>query len=220
MRNEYTARVIVALLMSATAISQEAVKSLAVSGGAGSIPVTQVNGKNYVEVEALARAANGSLSFNGNQMTLTLAPTGQAAAPAASSPPVDTGFSSSFLRAGIEAMSTLREWHSALASAIENGYPVTSEGLSPYQGKAATNLGLAQAAATTNADQSMAQLIANAYQKMKQLSDKYLADRANMNYVGHDALKNDPSDQTLIACGKALGAMVASRQFTDASPCH
>jgi hypothetical protein len=35
---------------------------------------------NYVEVEALARVANGALSFNGNQITLTLPVSGNAAA--------------------------------------------------------------------------------------------------------------------------------------------
>lgn len=117
-------------------------------------------------------------------------------------------------------MSTLREWHSALASAIENGYPVTREGLASYQGRAATTLRLAQAATSTDADQKLAQLVANAYQKMKQLSDKYVADKGNMNYIDPNSLQNDPIDQNLVACGKTLGAMAAGGQFTDDSACH
>jgi hypothetical protein len=117
-------------------------------------------------------------------------------------------------------MSTLREWHTALASAIENGYPVTQEGLTHYQGQAVTNLRLAQASASTKADEKGAQLLENTYQKMKQLTDKYVAMRENMNYVAPEALQNDTQNQSLIACGKALGAMAANGQFADDATCH
>jgi len=203
--------------------SQERIQSLLVSGGEGSIPVTQMNGRNYVDVEALARAAKGSLSFNGNQVILTLGDARETIAepaPSTSNRAADSRFSSAFLRAGIEAMSTLREWHSALASAIENGYPVTKEGLARYQGQATTNLRLAQAAATTDADRKGAQLIENVYQKMKQLSDKYVSMRANMNYIAPDALENDSSNQNLVACGKALSGMAASGQFSNETACQ
>jgi hypothetical protein len=83
-----------------------------------------------------------------------------------------------------------------------------------------TNLRLMQAAATTDADQNAAQLVANEYQKMKQLSDKYLAKRENMNYISPDALTNDSLNQSIMACGKSLGAMAASGQFVDDGTCH
>jgi hypothetical protein len=197
---------------------------LVLNGYTGTVPVMQVNGKNYVNVEALARVTNGSMSFNGNQIVLTLPAAGsgggaaasQQAAPAASQ---NTGFSKEFLTAAIEEMSTVREWHSALASAIANGFPVTGELVAPYQAQAATNLRLMQVAVSTQSDQGAAQLISNAYQKMKQLSDKYVAKRANLEFVGPDALKNDPLDQSLIACGKSLRSMAGSGQFVDDGTC-
>ncbi len=197
---------------------------LVLSGYTEAVPVMQVNGKNYVNLEALARATNGSMSFNGNQIVLTLPAAGsgggaaasQQAAPAASQ---NTGFSKEFLTAAIEEMSTLREWHSALASAIANGFPVTGELVAPYQAQAATNLGLMRVAVSTQSDQGAAQLISNAYQKMKQLSDKYVAKRANLEFVGPNALKNDPLDQSLIACGKSLRSMAGSGQFVDDGTC-
>lgn len=202
-------------------MSQGQISTLVVSGHPGSIPVTQLDGKNYVEVEALARIANGSLSFNGNQIMLTLPPVGDMAtapsdSPAASKP----GFSKEFLRAGIECMSTIREWHSALANAIENQFPVNQSWLTPYQAQATTNLRLVQVAATTDSDRSAAQLIANEYQKMKQVSDKYLAQRADLTYIPPDSLKTDPLDQSIIACGRSLGAMAGSGQFVDDGTCH
>ena len=217
--------VAVAMIVPVMAISQGKIQTLMVSGHAGGVPVTQWNGRNYVEVEALARVVNGSLSFNGNQITLTLpAADGSAAAAveptAATSPEAGTGFSREFLRAGIEAMSTIREWHGALASAIGNQYSLTQGGLAPYQAQAMTNLRLAQTAAQTDADQNAAQLIMNEYQKMKQLSEKYVAMRAKASYIAPDALKDDELNQSIIACGKSLGAMAASGQFMDDGACN
>ena len=81
---------------------------LVVSGHTGSIPVSQINGKNYVQVEALAQLVSGTLSYGTNQMTLTLGGNEPAAAEE------KAGLSRDFLRAAIEEMSTLREWHTAL----------------------------------------------------------------------------------------------------------
>jgi hypothetical protein len=197
---------------------------LVLNGYSGTVPVMQVNGKNYVNVEALARVTNGSMSFNGNQIVLTLAASGSGGGAAASqqaAPPAsqNAGFSKEFLTAAIEEMSTVREWHSALASAITNGFPVTGELAAPYQAQAATNLRLMQVAVSTQSDQEAAQLISNAYQKMKQLSDKYVAKRANLEFVGPNALKNDPLDQSLIACGMSLRSMAGSGQFVDDGTC-
>ena len=201
------------------AVSQEPIHTLVVEGHAGSVPVRQINGRNYVDVEALAQTLNGALSFQGNQIALTM-PAGGNSATASARPEGATGFSPDFLRAGIEAMSTIREWRSALASAIENQYPLTQNGLTSHQAASMTNLRLAQAAAATDADQKAAQLIETEYQKMKQLSDKYVAKRKNMNYISPDALKNDPLDQSIVACGRSLGAMAASGQFNDDGSCH
>jgi hypothetical protein len=206
--------VALSMILPVVAMSQGIIQKLSVSGFTGSIPVTQINGKNYVEVEGLAQLVSGSLSFRGNQVTLTLSgnpPT---------TPEAKVGFSRDFLRAGIEELSTIREWHSALASAIENQYPVTRELLGPYEGSATKNLRLAQVAATTDADQKAAQLIANEYQKMKQLSDSFLAQRAAATYIDADALTGDALNQSVIACGRSLGAMAASGQFVDDATCR
>src|SRR5579864_1547453 len=63
----------------------QAPQTLIVNGQPTQITVVQMNGHSYVDLEALARAANGSLSFNGNQITLTLPGTGSTPAPAPAS---------------------------------------------------------------------------------------------------------------------------------------
>ena len=71
------------LILPGLAWSQDAQQNgtLVVSGQPGQIPVLQINGRSYVSIDALARLANGSLSFKGNQITLSL-PGTAASAPA------------------------------------------------------------------------------------------------------------------------------------------
>ena len=124
-------------------------RTLTISGQPGEIPVAQINGRSYVDIEALARLMNGSLAFKGNQTTLTLpgaAASTPEAAPAASQPE-NPGFSKEFMKAGIEEMSVIREWRSALLNAVQNGYPVTDAFVAGYRGQAATSLRLASVAA-------------------------------------------------------------------------
>lgn len=208
-------------VVSVTAMSQGQPETLVVSGHTGSVPVIQMNGRSYLDVESLARVLNGSLSFAGNQIVLTLSVTERNVTLAAAPTHIAaTGFSKEFLRTAIEGMSTIREWHSVLASAIENQYPIVEDGLRPYQTQSIKSLQLIQAATTTDSDKNAAQLITGVYDNMEQLSEKYVRRRANMTYIAPDALKNDPLNKGIVACGKALGAMAASGQFTDAPECH
>jgi hypothetical protein len=196
--------------------------TLIVSGQSGQVPVLQINGRSYVDVEALARLMNGSLGFKGNQITLTL-PSSAAAAPTAAptaSLPASPGFSKEFLKAGIEEMSEIREWRGALVNAVQNGYPLTDEFVAGYRGQAATNLRLASVAVSTDSDRDAFQLLSNEFDNMQKLSNKILAARKNMNYISPDALKDDPLDQKILDCARSLAAMAASGQYHDDGSCH
>ena len=202
-------------------------RSLIINGQSTQVPVIQVNGRTYVDVEALASSINGSVSFAGSQIALsvplssaTTVPAASAARPASSyAPESNPGFSKGFLNAGIEEAATLREWHTALASAIQNGYPVTAAALAPYRAQATTNLRLASTAASTESDHNAYQLLNNEFQKMVKLTDKYVAARANMTYISPEALENDSLNQSFVACGHSLGAMAASGHFVDDGSC-
>lgn len=211
------------------ALSQGAnqTRTLIINGQTTQAPVIQLNGRSYVDLEALATAVNGSISSAGNQIALSV-PIGPAAMPPAATattpasapaPASNPGFSRGFLNAGIEQAATLREWHTALASAIQNGYPVTAGLLAPYRAQATTNLRLASAAISTASDRGAYQLLSNEFQNMGQLSDKYVAKRANMTFISPDALQNDDLNQRFVSCGHSLGAMAASGQFVDDGSC-
>ena len=94
-------------------------------------------------------------------------------------------------------MSTIREWHTALQTAIENGVPLSAGLLQPYRAQATTNLRRASVATTTDADHSASLLLNDVYLNMGKLSDKYVEMRARMTYIAPDALQNDDLNATL-----------------------
>lgn len=206
-------------------------RTLIINGQSTEVPVIQVNGHPYVGLQALAEAIKGSLSYSGNVVALSLpvassesSPPAKTSGESAGGPqadrPSDPGLSREFLKAGIEQMSTLREWHTALATAIQNGIPLSAALLAPYRAEATKNLRLASVAARTASDRSAYELLNNEFQNMAKLSDKYVNMRANLTYIAPDALQNDDLNQRIIACGRSLGAMAASGQFVDEGLCH
>jgi hypothetical protein len=216
--------VVVLLAMPGLGLSQAVQQNgaLIVSGQPGQARVLQINGKSYVDIEALARLTNSSLSFNGNQVTLTLpasAASTSATTPAASQP-ASSGFSRDFMKAGIELGSSIREWRTALSSAVQNGYPVTADFVASYQGQAATNLRLVSVAAATDSDRSAFQLVSNLFDNMQRLSNKILAARQDMSYMSPDKLRDDPLNQQILNCARSLASMAASGQFQDDGSCH
>jgi len=222
--------VLVFLVVSGIALAQDANQSrtLIINGQSTQVPVIQVNGRSYVDLAALANAVNGSLSFAGSQIAFSVptvsatnAPSTAPAKPTSAPAPVSNpGFSRGFLNAAIEEGATLREWHAALATTIENGYPLTAAALAPYRAQATTNLRLASVAVTTDSDRNAYQLLSNLFQNMGKLADKYVGARANMTYISPDALQNDSLNQRLMTCGRSLSAMAASGQFVDDGSCN
>jgi hypothetical protein len=196
--------------------------TLVVNGLSGQAPVLRVNGRSYVDVEGLARLISGSLAFSGNQILLTLPASSQiaSAAPERANQPGTPAFSREFMKAGIEEMSVIREWRSALVNAVQNGYPLTDEFVAGYQRQASTNLRLASVAISTDSDRSAFQLLSNELDSMQKLSNKILKARKNMNYIPTDALRGDPLDQKILNCARSLASMAVSGQFLDDGSCN
>jgi hypothetical protein len=202
----------------------QAPQTLVVNGLPGQVKVVQLNGHAYVDIAALARVANGSLSFNENQITLTLpgAGSGPALAPASGSANLaaNSEFSKSFMRAGIEQMTIIREWRTALANAIQNGFPITDDWLSAYRSQATTALRLAFVAISTDSDSSAYRLLNTEFENMKLLSNNYVALRQSMQFIEPDSLANDPLNQKILNCAHSMAAMAANGQFEDDGSCQ
>ena len=212
------------VIVSALALCRaaQAPQTLIVNGQPTQITVVQMNGHSYVDLEALARAANGSFSFNGNQISLTLPGSGDspAPAPAPASSPSNSEFSKSFLRAGIEQMTMIREWRTALANAVQNGFPIADDWLSSYRSQATTALRLSFVAINTDSDRNAYRLLNTEFENMKLLSNNYVALRQSMQFIAPDSMANDPLNQKILNCGHSLAAMAANGQFVDDGSCQ
>jgi hypothetical protein len=200
------------------ALAEQQDGTLVVSGHSGQAPVTHVNGRAYVAIDALARLLNGSVNYRGNDVTLTLS---HGASGSANHAPTRQ-LSRDFLNSGIETMSDIREWRSALLVAVRNGYgtadlPVV---LDPYQARAAKSLRLASVAATTASDRDALQLLNKELSHMQELSNKVVDARKNASYITVDSVENDPLNQKIVKCAHALGEMAASGEFQDNGACH
>jgi hypothetical protein len=200
----------------------QAPQTLILNGQPTQISVVQMNGHSYIDVEALARAANGSLSFNGDQISLTLPSAGSTPSPtpAAANLAANSDFSKSFMKAGIEQMTVIREWRTALANAVQNGFPITEDWLSAYRSQATTALRLSFVAISTDSDRNAYSLLNSEFENMKLLSNNYVAIRQSMNFIAPDALANDPLNQKIINCGHSMAAMAANGQFVDDGSCQ
>jgi hypothetical protein len=191
-------------------------QTVVVNGQAGKTTVVQVNGRTYVDIEALAQIGNGSFAINDNQISLTLPPTNSAAA----GQPPNPGFSKDFPSAAIESLAAVREWRTAIATAIQNSISVTDSWVSAFQSQANDSLRQASVAAITATDRATLQLLTNEYNNMQKWSDQIIAARANLQYMSSEEVSSDPLFQQIRTCSHSLAAIVASGQFQDEPACH
>ena len=195
-------------------------KTLVVSGYSGQIPVVQVGGKAYVEIDALARLTKGSVGYPASQMTLTLPPPPPDSGANIADPKAKKGFSSDFLKAGIEAMSAIREWRAAVVQAVQNNYPLSEEWLGNFRRTAESRRALVSVAATTDDDRSVLPLLDNEMAMMQKMHDMYMGLYKSSTYVTADSVDRNPLNQQILDCARGLAALAASGQYQDVSVCH
>jgi len=211
------------LLLPLLVLVAQETSTLLIEGQQGQARVIQVQGKNYVEVEGLARITGGSLRFAGNQLTLTLPSSGNIVPQteqSASAPQGAVGFSRPFLTAGIESMREILEWHAALKTGIERGYPLSDVWFGNFRRQIQSSLKQAEAAASTDMDHRALPLLTNEFNTMDALTDKYLKIVVSRDYLAPDSLNSDPLDQKLLTCWQSLKSTASSNQFVDDGSCQ
>lgn len=193
-------------------------ESLGVAGSSERVAVMQTNGKYYVDMESLARLMHGSISFQGNQIVLTLAQTGATVAQQGQT--AKPGLSEGFLRAEIEALTAIREWRISMVNAVQNNAPVAEGWVGGLRRTAESKVQLADAAIATEPDRSAAELLQGEYNNMQQMSDQLLALHVKDSYIPPDTFNNNALDQKILGCARALGSMAATKQYQDEASCH
>jgi hypothetical protein len=208
--------IVLALPVFISAQSAPHPQTLVVNGQAGKTTVVQVNGRSYVDVEALAQIANGSVAFKDNQITLTVPASSSAAGTGQPSPP---GFSKEFLSAAIESIAAVREWRIGIATAFQNSISVTDSWVSAFQRQANDSLRQASVAAVTATDRAALQLLTNENNNMQKWSDQLIAARKTLQYMSPEDMNSDPLFQQILTCSHSLAAIVGSGQYQDEPAC-
>lgn len=206
--------------------AKPASRNLVINGKSAESATAVINNRTYVDLETLARLANGTLSFQGNQTLLQLGcpGSGDSSAPVSDQAAPQTGLSRSFISAAIETIAQMREWASSMAYAIQNGYGVTAAWANDYRARAASSLRMAGSTAVTDPDRNAFQLLTNEFNSVGAWSDKLVQAKQTMDTAKYstspNALRDDPLSQKIITCGHFLGTMLGSGEFTDDASCH
>ena len=206
------------LLLPLLILVAQGTSALLIEGPQGQTRVIQVQGKHYVEVDEVARITGASLRFAGNQIILTLPGSGDMSPQSAPTPPV--GLSRPFLGGGIETMREILEWHAALKTAIERGFPLSDEWFGNFRRQIESSLKHTEAMASTEMDQKAFPLLTNEFNTMNALTDKYLKITGSRDYLAPNSLNSDPLNQKLLTCWQSLASMASSNQFVDDGSCQ
>jgi len=117
-------------------------------------------------------------------------------------------------------MAVIREWRTAIESAVQSNSPISEDWIATHRRRADTNLRLASTAASTDDDRSGVGALTAEFKNMQKLSEWYLQKRQQATYIDPDALENDPLDQQILACAQSMTAMASNNAFVDDANCH
>jgi hypothetical protein len=205
--------IIGAMLMSALMLpAQTQVQrgTLSVQGYQGQATVIRNRGREFVDLEELARITKGSLSFEEDRIILALAP--RDASEPARDTTIKSGFSLAFMKAAIETMASIREWGGMLQVIVQNGYPV---------GKAMAGNTIR---ASTDDDHRGLELLRNEFNNVQAWTESFVDARNSLSAANlstsENPLKDDQDAQKIIRCGQFLAQMFAGRIFQDDAACH
>jgi len=204
---------------------QGTTKTLIVNGTSAGAVVREIDGHTYIEIEALARAANGAVTIETNRVLLTLpvANSGANVSTASQAPRPAPGLSTDFKRAAISELAEMREWRGAVGAMITYGLAAGSATAQDYHAICEEGMSQATVVAVTEADRSALQLMKNEFDSLTAWANQILAERKALNgsrTVDPNALQNDAALAKITACGRFLNAMIVSGAYADDSSCH
>jgi hypothetical protein len=212
--------VLLSVSMLACVLMAQQTTSLIIHGQQGDAKVVQVQGHNYVDIEGLARLTNGTISFKGSQIVLTLPVIAASTPVVPGSAPPSTGVSKDFRTAGVEVLARLREWHAALRIGVEKGVPLATGWLDNYQAAAQDALRMASAVISTDGDKNAYPILISEYNNMKSLNDKFVGMTKSMDYIDPSSFQSDPLNQKVLTCSHFLSSIASTQAFIDDGSCR
>jgi hypothetical protein len=198
-------------------------KVLVLNGRTVQAKIRQIDGRSYVDIEALALATNGAVTVESNRIVLTIPVSDPSVARSvAPAQPVD-GLSRNFASAAIAEVAEMREWRGAIGAMITYGLAASKSSAQDYHERVAEGLRQTTLSASTEADRNALQLLKNESDSLTGWANDVLAARQALNgakTMDPDALQNDPVLAKITSCSRFLNAMLVSGTFSDDGSCH
>jgi hypothetical protein len=209
--------------LSGTLFAQSTNKILVVNGKTAGAGVRQINGRLYVDLEALAQATNAVFTVEPRRVVLNIPPSDAGAVATDDSAQNSQRLSRDFSSAAISALAAMREWRVAVRAMILYGLAVSETWVQAYHQQSMDALQQASVVASTEADKNALQLLRNEADMMTAWAQQVEADRQQLNgekTVDPNALKDDTTLAKIQKCSQFLNSMVLSGSFNDDSSCH
>jgi hypothetical protein len=206
------------LSVSETVAQDKPTKTLIVNGNMVDAGVVQVEGRSYVDIEGLAKGIGGSVTFEGNQVSLTI-PT-PSPSPA---PQTQEGMSKEFQKIAVYTLAEMREWKGAIGSVVSSGLPVAGTWSQDYHDRIEADLMQAALAASADPDRQALQLLQHEFELLTDWANTVLGEREALNAartIDPNSLQNDQSLAKITKCGRFLSSMIVSGTFSDDSSCY
>ena len=198
-------------------------RTLEVNGHTGQAIVYQISGKSYVDLESLARIANGSLSFRGGGIVLRLPAADSASHGQPSTTGSNAGMTNDFMKASLQALASLNEWTHILTHEIQRGLPIHPSTMVALRNKASDQLRVATVDAANESDDHALRLLTLHFNQVDNWNNKLAAERKNLDmgkYATENALDRDESYQRITSCSNFLATMLPSGHFQDSHVCN
>jgi hypothetical protein len=206
----------------AMAQSELQTRTLVINGQSGTATIYRIHNQSFIDLESLARIGNGSVSFQGDQIILTL-PSTQAPAPSAAST-TEEGMTRQFMSSAVQNLRQIKDWTSAMAYGIQRGIPGDGSRIVVLHDRAAEGVRLAKVDVSSHSDQQAMQLLNNLFNQVDNWKRKLFDSRKTMSSANYsltpDALDRDSDYQKIVSCGQFLANMLTGPQFQDNSSCH
>jgi len=217
------------LSVSETVAQDTPTRTLIVNGQTLDAGVVLVQGRSYVDIEGLAEGMGGSVTFEANQISLTIPGQTPPASEAPQTPPPSTapqtpeGMSKDFQKIAVFTLAEMREWKGAISTVVTSGIPVVGTWSQDYHDRGEADLMQAALAASTEPDRQALQLLQQQLTRLSEWADTVLGEREALNAdrtIDPNSLQKDQSLAKISKCGQFLSSMIVSGTFSDDSSCY
>lgn len=199
-------------------------RTLVINGQSGKAMVYRVDREWFIDVETLVRIANGSVTFQGDQIILTLPVTVARAVNDSASPPVAETMTKDFMSAAVQDLASIKNWYTIMAHAIQRGVPGDGSQMVLFHDRAAEGLRLATVHASSNGDRDALQLLTRHFNQVDHWQIKLVDARKSMSTANYsitpNSLDHDPEYQKIVSCGQSLATILSTAQYQPSESCH